>query len=43
MAVAHALCHVTCRWEPEKPKIWKPWPHFLPIHYATFRGLRWWL
>jgi len=39
-ATAQALCHVTCKHGVENGRIFGIPEAILPIHYATFVGLR---
>jgi len=41
--VAHALYHVTLSREVQNDHSYEVFDPYLPIHYATFRRLRWWL
>jgi len=43
MAIAHALCRVSCRYGASNNQKFGSLDPDLPIHYTTFKGLRWWL
>jgi len=43
MAIAHARYYVTCIQGASNNQKFENLDPDLPIHYTTFRGLRWWL